>query len=190
MVVTWFNSSGIEFLNTIALLPPPVMVTRTMAATRLTWQDSPDGLLFKARTLIGLMKDRSNEEFDASPLAPFYNSFIKDSYLGAATNVPPGNLTAAGYMGVLHFLHEYGNTPLWLPEVYQYAMDNAAAQAAADAAAAAAAAAGRAAAAAARQAALDARRQQQAAARAQREAERAASRQAILAARSNLANTN
>eukprot|EP00775_Hariotina_reticulata_P005280 gene5280-5515_t len=71
-----------------------------------------------SQQLLGLMAPGSSVRFDTGLLANAANDIIASSYLGGASNLPAGNITAAGYMAVLHYLQEYGRLPLWLPQVF------------------------------------------------------------------------
>lgn len=78
-----------------------------MATCRHSWRDTPEGLVLRTQQWVGLMAPHaSTSTYDTSLMAPVTNMVIREKYLDGATNVPKGNITAAGYMASLHFLQE------------------------------------------------------------------------------------
>eukprot|EP00879_Flechtneria_rotunda_P026070 GHRR01027750.1.p1 GENE.GHRR01027750.1~~GHRR01027750.1.p1 ORF type:complete len:297 (+),score=78.50 GHRR01027750.1:478-1368(+) len=119
MTVTRFDLGGIEF---IAEQTDPFFGgnnKRTVVTTRHTWQDSKQGLLLKTQQWLGLMQAGSTMAYDTSLIAPIANAVIKQRYLDSATNISNANVTAAGYMAILHYLQEYGSLPFWLPQLWK-----------------------------------------------------------------------
>lgn len=95
------------------------MYCRTVATCRHSWRDSPEGLILRTQQWVGLMAPHaSTGTYDASLMAPVTNLVIKEKYIDGATNLPKGNITAAGYMASLHFMQEYGSLPAWLPKAF------------------------------------------------------------------------
>lgn len=115
--VTAFNNSIMEFVVKSNVLFGG-NGTRVVSTTRHTWNDSPNGLQLRTQMFLGLMARGSRTVYDTSFLAGPANKIIKNAYLDGATNIPSGNITAAGYMAVLHFLQEYGTLHRWLPALY------------------------------------------------------------------------
>eukprot|EP00775_Hariotina_reticulata_P002394 gene2394-2698_t len=122
MTITQFDQFSIEFVSRER---NPFFggkdLTRTVATTRHSWMDSSQGLLLKTQQWLGFMKPDSTTDFDESVLAPIINKIIRDTYIDGAWNMPQNNITAAGYMAMLHYLQEYGTLPKWLPPLYKAA---------------------------------------------------------------------
>lgn len=119
MEVTVFNKSMMEF---ISKKTHPMFgcnnYKRVVAVSRHTWWDTDDGLGFRTQQWLGLMRCGARTVYDTSLIAGPANEQIKTVYLDNASNIPAGNITAAGWMAILHYVQEYGSLHNWLPAVY------------------------------------------------------------------------
>ncbi|KAF8062930.1 hypothetical protein HT031_003769 [Scenedesmus sp. PABB004] len=77
---------------------------RTVTTVTHSWADSPQGLRLRTQMWMGLMARGSHSAFDTSLVGVAANHVIAASYVGGASNVPPGNVTAAAYMAVHHYV--------------------------------------------------------------------------------------
>jgi hypothetical protein len=91
---------------------------RVVITSKMTWEDTPQGLLLRASRLAGVMVPNKTDEFEtATPeLLRQANEIVRVAYLDGNFN---NNITQSAYAFALHWGQEWTGLKDWLPQVYE-----------------------------------------------------------------------
>lgn len=90
---------------------------RVVITSKMTWEDTPEGLVMRASRLAGVMVPNKTDEFETeSPeLLRQANEIVRVAYLDGNFN---NNITQSAYAFALHWGQEWTGLKDWLPQVY------------------------------------------------------------------------
>jgi hypothetical protein len=95
----------------------PHFGNRVIITSKMTWEDTPEGLVLRASRLAGVMAPNRTNEFEtASPdLLRQANEVVRVAYLDGGFN---NNITQAAYFFATHWGQEWAGMQAWLPQVH------------------------------------------------------------------------
>lgn len=90
---------------------------RVVITSKMTWEDTPQGLVMRASRLAGVMRPNKTDAFEtASPeLLRQANEIVRVAYLDGNFN---NNITQSAYAFALHWGQEWTGLMDWLPQVF------------------------------------------------------------------------
>lgn len=90
---------------------------RVVITSKMTWEDTPDGLVMRASRLAGVMAPNKTDAFETeSPeLLRQANEVVRVAYLDGNFN---NNITQSAYAFALHWGQEWTGLKDWLPQVF------------------------------------------------------------------------
>lgn len=90
---------------------------RVVITSKMTWEDTPKGLVLRASRLAGVMVPNKTDEFETgSPeLLRQANEIVRVAYLDGNFN---NNITQSAYAFAMHWGQEWTGLKDWLPQVF------------------------------------------------------------------------
>jgi len=91
---------------------------RVIITSKMTWADTPEGLVLRASRLAGVMVPNKTDEFEtATPeLLRQANEIVRVAYLDGGFN---DNITQSAYAFAMHWGQEWSGLKEWLPQVFK-----------------------------------------------------------------------
>lgn len=93
---------------------------RVVTTSKMTWQDTPDGLVLRASRLAGVMRPNRTDAFETAAaeaeLLRQANEVVRVAYLDGAFG---GNITASAMFFAMHWGQEWSGMQAWLPQVFK-----------------------------------------------------------------------